>query len=89
MVDDAGFMKFKSQTDKFRSFQRFQARFELDDSGKIEGVPHYLKQTTQVGRSLRGQAVNLAGPILKTKILGSSGISLPWVRTDSIMVSRG
>ena len=49
MVDDAGFTMFKSQTDKFRSFQRFQARFELDDSGKIKGEPHYLKQTTQVG----------------------------------------
>lgn len=49
IVDDAGFNQFKSQTDKFRSFHRFQARFELDDSGKIKGSPHYLKQATLVG----------------------------------------
>ena len=49
MVDAAGLNQFKSQTDKFRSFHRFQARFELDATGKIKGAPHFLKQATQVG----------------------------------------
>jgi hypothetical protein len=49
MVDSDSLNDFFSDKKKFRSFHRFQARFELDDSGKIKGTPHYLKQATQVG----------------------------------------
>ncbi|WP_461785052.1 Ig-like domain-containing protein [Prosthecobacter sp.] len=48
-VNEVVLNNFANDKKKFRSFHRFQARFELDDSGKIKGSPHYLKQRTQVG----------------------------------------
>jgi hypothetical protein len=49
MVDEGRLAAFSNDLKKFRSFHRFQARFELDDSGRIKGSPHLITSETNVG----------------------------------------
>ena len=49
MIDEDALVTFRKNLKNFRSFHRFQARFELDDSGTIKGQPFYIKRDTAVG----------------------------------------
>jgi hypothetical protein len=49
MVDDQALTDFYGETDKYRSFHRFQVRFELENNGTIKGQPTYIKRMTAVG----------------------------------------
>jgi len=42
MVDETVLAEFRDNPIKYRSFHRFQAKFELDDTGKIKGTPQYI-----------------------------------------------
>jgi len=48
-LDEDKLAKFRERLTNFRSFHRFQARFELDDDGTIKGQPFYIKRDTAVG----------------------------------------
>jgi hypothetical protein len=48
-LDEQTLQDFRADLKKFRSFHRFQARFDFEDNGKIKGQPFYIKQDTAVG----------------------------------------
>jgi len=49
LVDDKKLEQFRDKATNYRSFHRFQARFELDDNGKIRGTPFIIRSETAVG----------------------------------------
>lgn len=49
IVDDQALNAFLADKRLYRSFHRFQAKFELDDLGKIQGSPKILEQDSAVG----------------------------------------
>lgn len=49
LVDDKKLEQFRDKATNYRSFHRFQARFELDDNGKIRGTPFIVRSETAVG----------------------------------------
>lgn len=51
MVDEEKLAEFRGDLTNFRSFHRFQARFELNDDGTIKGQPFYIKRDTEAGKT--------------------------------------
>jgi Bacterial TSP3 repeat len=49
IIDNQALNAFFADKKLYRSFHRFQTKFELDDLGKIKGAPVVLKQNSAVG----------------------------------------
>jgi hypothetical protein len=68
MVNETTLSEFRDNPINFRSFHRFQAKFELDDSGKIKGTPIYkdVGPRTKVGKTPIDWMPEWAEPIGET-----------------------